>query len=267
MRPVVVILTSALMLGLAQNRARGQEASNLSQLVQNPIAKVVSVPFQSNLSFGVGPKGDEQEVLYIQPVIPFTLSDDWNLITRTIVPLVYEPELAPEVGDTGGLGDVSLALYLSPAQVSHSLIWGIGPAFTFPSATSRVLGQGKFSTGVSAVALTIQGPWLVGALATEVTSVSGDTDRKDVSQLLVQPFINYNFSRGWYLTSSPIITANWKAAGSQQWTVPLGGGAGRTFRVGKQAMALYIQAFDNVVRPHDAGNWILRLQYQLLFPK
>src|SRR5579862_494262 len=164
MRPVVVILASALILGIAQNRAHAQEGSNLSQLVQNPIAKVVSVPFQSNLSFGVGPKGDEQEVLYVQPVVPFTLSDDWNLITRTIVPLVYEPELAPEVGDTGGLGDVSLALYLSPAQVSHSLIWGVGPAFTFPSATSRVLGQGKLSTGVSAVALTIQGrgslgPW------------------------------------------------------------------------------------------------------------
>jgi hypothetical protein len=115
--------------------------------------------------------------------------------------------------------------------------------------------------------LTIRGHWLVGALATDVASVGGVSYRQSVHQMLVQPFINYNFPRGWYLTSSPIITANWEEPGSQQWTVPIGGGAGRTFHLGQQAMSAQVQAFGNVVRPREAGNWTLRAQVQLLFPK
>ena len=247
--------------------SRAQDATELAHLVQNPIAHVISLPLQDNLTFGVGPASDSQNVLNIQPVVPFALGRDWNVISRTIIPLIQAPELVPGGGSTGGLGDVSLALYLSPAATSGHVIWGIGPAFTFATATNDVLGQGKFSAGLSAVALTIQGHWLIGTLVTDIASVAGDSYRKSVHQMLVQPFINYNFSRGWYLTSSPIITANWEARGSQQWTVPLGGGGGRTFRVGKQALNAYMQAFGNVVAPHEAGNWTLRVQLQLLFPK
>ena len=249
------------------SRSYADDAPDLAKLVQNPIAKVISLPFQDNLTFGVGPDHDPQNVLNIQPVLPLRLNDDWNVITRTIIPVVYEPALAPGAGATGGLGDTSLALYFSPARPYRSIIWGIGPAFSFATATRGELGQQKLSAGVSAVALTIQGPWLAGALVTEVASISGVAYRENVNQMLVQPFINYNFPRGWYLTSSPIITANWKAAGSQQWSVPIGGGAGRAFRVGKQALNASIQAFDSVERPHEAGNWILRTQFQLLFPK
>jgi hypothetical protein len=252
---------------LCCGRVCAEDAPELAKLVQNPIAKVISLPFQDNLTFGVGPDHDPQNVLNIQPVLPLRLNADWNVITRTIIPVVYEPALAPGAGTTGGLGDTSLALYLSPARPYRSLIWGIGPAFSFATATRRGLGQEKFSAGVSAVALTIQGPWLAGALVTEVASVAGVAYRKNVNQMLVQPFINYNFPRGWYLTSSPIITANWQAAGSQQWTVPVGGGGGRAFRVGKQALNASLQAFGNVARPSEAGNWTLRMQFQLLFPK
>jgi hypothetical protein len=107
----------------------------------------------------------------------------------------------------------------------------------------------------------------LGALVTEVTSVSGEAYRRQVNQILLQPFINYNFPRGWYLTSSPIIAANWKASGSQQWTVPIGAGGGRAFRVGRQALNAQLQAFDDVTHPHGSGNWTLRVQFQLLFPK
>lgn len=248
-------------------RVYADDEAELAKLVQNPVAKVISVPFQNNLTFGVGPEHDPQNVLEIEPVLPFQISEDWNVITRTIVPVVYEPALSPGGSAVGGVGDTSLALYLSPARASPSLIWGIGPAFTFASANHQALGQGKFSTGISAVALSTQGPWLVGALVTDVASVSGVGYRRNVNQMLVQPFINYNFPRGWYLTSSPIITADWKAAGSQQWTVPVGAGVGRAFRVGKQALNAQVQAFDNVVHPHEAGNWSLRVQLQLLFPK
>jgi hypothetical protein len=260
---MVALFTTA----LSCSRACADDTPELAKLVQNPIAKVISLPFQNNLTFGVGPDHDPQNVLNIQPVVPLRLNADWNVIARTIIPVIYEPALSPGAGATGGLGDTSLALYFSPARPYRSIIWGIGPAFSFATATRKELGQEKLSAGVSAVALTIQGPWLTGALVTEVASVSGVAYRKNVNQMLVQPFINYNFPRGWYLTSSPIITANWKAAGSQQWTVPMGGGGGRAFRVGRQALNASLQAFGNVARPHEAGNWTLRMQFQLLFPK
>ena len=256
-----------LILACSCSLAHADDGPDLAKLVQNPIAKVISLPFQNNLTFGAGPDHDPQDVLNIQPVLPIQISDDWNVITRTIIPVDYQPALTPGGSAVGGVGDISLALYFSPARTSGSLIWGVGPAFIFPSAGHEVLGQGKFSTGVSAVALTIRGPWLVGALVTEVASVSGEAYRRPVNQMLLQPFINYNFPRGWYLTSSPIITANWKAPGSQQWTVPVGAGAGRAFRLGRQAMNAQVQAFDDVTHPHGYGNWTLRVQFQLLFPK
>lgn len=117
------------------------------------------------------------------------------------------------------------------------------------------------------MALSIQGPWLVGALITEVASVSCVAYRRYVDQSLLQPFVNYNFAHGWYLTSSPIVTVTWKAPGSQQWTVPVGAGGGRAFRIGGQAMNAQVQAFDDAVHPRGAGNWTLRVQFQLLFPK
>jgi hypothetical protein len=256
----------AVTVGLVGN-VRAEDRSDLSRLVQNPVASVISVPLQNNLTPGVGPRSEPQNVLDIEPVVPVRLTDDWNLISRTIIPLTHEPELAPGIGSTDGLGDISLALYLSPAATSRSFIWGVGPAFTFPTASNDRLGQGKYSAGFSAVALTMQGPWLVGALVTDVAALGGDSDRRSVHQMLMQPFINYNFAGGWYLTSSPIITANWGARNGQQWTVPLGGGGGRAFRVGKQALSAYIQAFENAVKPQGGGNWTLRVQLQLLFPK
>jgi hypothetical protein len=129
------------------------------------------------------------------------------------------------------------------------------------------LGTGKNSAGLSTALLTIQGPWLVGVLITDVASIGGRDDRNSVHQFLVQPFVDYNFSHGWYLASSPIITADWKAASGNKWTVPVGAGAGKILHIGRQAVNTYIQAFDDVVRPHEGGTWTLRLQVQLLFPR
>jgi hypothetical protein len=244
-----------------------EDASELSKLSQNPVAELISIPFQNNLTFGVGPNSAPQNELEIEPVVPFRIGSDWNVISRTIIPVLSEPALTPDGDRTGGVGDISLALYLSPARTSSAFIWGVGPAFTFATATNEALGQGKFSAGASVVVLTIQGPWLAGVLVTDVASVAGQSYRKSVSQMLVQPFVNYNFSRGWYLTSSPMITADWEARGSQQWTVPVGGGGGRTLRIAGQALSASVQAFANAERPHAAGNWTLRAQLQLLFPR
>jgi hypothetical protein len=242
------------------------DQAELAKAAQNPIANMISLPLQNNTNFGVGPGDDVQNILNIQPVVPFNLSANWNLITRTIAPVIYQPELVPGTDSEFGLGDINTTLFFSPAKPSK-LIWGLGPVLSFPTATDKVLGTDKWSAGPSAVALTIQGPWVVGALANNIWSYAGDDDRKDVNQFLFQYFINYNLADGWYLSSAPIITANWKADSDDQWTVPFGGGLGKIFRIGKQPVNAQVQAFYNAVKPDNGADWTLRLQLQFLFPK
>jgi hypothetical protein len=247
--------------------ANAEDSADIAKAAQNPIASMISVPFQNNETFGVGENSSAEDTLLIEPVVPFRLTSDWNVISRTIIPVIDQPTLAPGVGNVTGLGDIQLSLYMSPVRAFHGLIWGFGPSFSFATASDRNVGTGKNSAGVSSALLTIQGPWLVGVLITDVASIAGQDDRKNVHQLLTQPFVDYNFSHGWYLASSPIITANWKATSENRWTVPLGGGIGKIMRIGHQAVNSYIQAFGNVVQAHEGGNWTLRLQVQLLFPK
>jgi hypothetical protein len=169
---VVLLLVVACLPGLG----RAQDDAELAQKSQNPVADLIAVPFEHDLNFGVGPGKDLQYVLQVQPVIPFRLTPDWNLISRTIVPLVDQPELAPGFGDVFGLGDIQESLFLSPARPGQ-VIWGVGPILQFPTATDDALGQGKWGAGPTAVALTIQGPWLFGALIANVWSFAGDDDR------------------------------------------------------------------------------------------
>ena len=246
--------------------AEGNNAQDLAKAAQNPVADLISLPLQNNTNFGVGPGDDMQDILNVQPVVPLKLNADWNLITRTIFPLIYQPELVPGYGDEFGLGDINMSLFLSPAK-PDKIIWGVGPALSFPTATNAVLGTEKWSAGPTAVALKIQGPWVVGALASNLWSYAGEENREDVNQFLLQYFINYNLPEGWYLSSAPIITADWKADSGDQWTVPFGGGFGKIFRIGKQPMNAQAQAFYNLEKPDNAADWTLRLQLQFLFPK
>jgi hypothetical protein len=253
------------------------EATELAKKTQNPVADLISVPFQNDLSFGLGPRDATQWVMNVQPVIPIKLTDDWNLITRTIIPIIAQGSPAPGIDHVGGIGDINPSLFLSPAG-SKALIWGVGPTMTFPTASDKQLGAGKYSAGPAAVALTMQGPWVVGALANNQWSFAGWGDTK-VNALLVQPFVNYNFGKGWYAVSAPIVTANWVASSGDKWTVPVGGGGGRLFRLkqlpggdnlgklGALPVNTQIQAFYNATKPDLAGDWQLRLQVQFLFPK
>jgi len=259
------ILLSAATVLLATSASAEEGAGELAKQAQNPVAHMISVPFQNNFNFGVGPKQDLQYVLNVQPVIPFRLNEDWNLITRTIVPVIYQPELAPGVGKEAGLGDIQASFFFSPAKPS-SVIWGVGPVVMMPSATKEIFGNGKWNLGLSGVALAMKGPWVYGALISDVASVAGPSRREDVHQLVFQPFANYNMPGGWYLTTSPFMTANWKAKSGQKWTVPLGGGIGRVFHVGGQALNAQLQAFGNVEHPDGAASWSLRFQLQFLFP-
>ena len=243
------------------------EKAELARASQNPVASLISLPFQNNTNFGYGPGDDTQNVLNIQPVIPFDLSGNWNLITRTIAPVIYQPEVEEGQGDEFGLGDINFTAFFSPKKPYKGVIWGAGPIFVFPTASDEKLGTEKWSAGPSAVALTIQGPWLYGALINNVWSFAGDDDRENVNAMLIQPFVNYNLPEGWYLTSSPIITANWEADSDNTWLVPVGGGVGKIFRIGNQPMNALIQAFYNVEKPAVVGDWTLRFQLQFLFPK
>jgi len=181
------------------------------------------------------------------------------------VPVVYNPKLGPGTSDQFGMGDVVQQTFLSPAKPGK-FIWGVGPITQIPTH-NRDLGLNALGLGPAVVGLTMRGPWVFGAVASQTWGVGGP-DRNDLSQFLVQPFLNYNLADGWYLSSSPIITANWEAVDSDdKWTVPLGGGGGKIVHLGKQPVNISVQAFGNVVNPDFGPDWTLRVQIQLLFPK
>jgi len=242
------------------------QGENLAEQSQNPIANLISVPFQNNTNFGVGELDRTQNILNIQPVIPIDLNDDWLLVTRTILPIVYQPALNKTQDSHFGLGDLNPQLFFVP-KTNSKITWGVGPVFLLPTATDDSLGTGKWGIGPTAVIVVTDAPWVVGALANNIWSFAGDSDRPDVSQFLVQPFINYNLPNGWYLISAPIITANWNASSGNKWTVPIGGGVGKLFNIGNQAVNASIQGYWNAKTPEGGADWTLRTQFQLLFPK
>ena len=241
-------------------------AEELQKAVQNPVASLISVPVQNNSNLGIGPNDRTQDVLNIQPVIPAAISKNWMLISRIIQPIIWQPYPNATTGGEYGLGDMNPTFFLSPRKPGK-LIWGVGPAFVIPTATNDILGQGKFSMGPSFVALTQPKPWTIGVLANNVWSVAGSGGRPDVNQLLLQYFINYNLKKGWYLSFSPIITANWEASSGNVWTVPFGGGVGRVTKLGFQPVNITAQFYGNAVHPAGSSPWGMRLQIAFLFPK
>jgi hypothetical protein len=265
--PVIVAFVLVLISGQAVF-AQGEQASEtkaLAQAAQNPIASMVSVPFQSNFNFGMGTEDKMGYTVNIQPVIPMKLNDTWNLITRIITPIVYQPEMTAGGKDHFGLGDINPQFYCATA--SGKLIWGIGPQFVFPTASDDALGAEKYSAGPTAVVLTMQGPWVYGMLANHLWSYAGNDDRRKVNVTTMQPFLNYNLAKGWYLTSSPIITANWAAIDDDDtWTVPVGGGIGKIFRIGRQPVNAQVAYYNNVEHPSGGADWQIRFQVQLMFP-
>lgn len=250
----------------------GVNTDQMAKAAQNPIASVTSLPFQFNANFGNGPNQLTTYTLNIQPVIPFA-AGDLNLISRIILPVANVPDslvAGPTTGPEVGIGDTQYTLFFSPAKPAR-LIWGIGPAVVFPTATDTRFGSGKWQAGPGFVALTMQGHMVYGALVQQLWSFAdapGTTPRPAVSAALLQPFFNYNMARGWYLTTSPIITANWNAANhADKWTVPVGGGLGRVFVYHGQPMNAQFQLFYNVVRPGGGPSWTARAQLQFLFFK
>ncbi len=251
---------------------KSDSSSELAKKVQNPVADLISLPFQNNTNFKYGPHHDQiQNVLNIQPVIPYKLTKDWNIVTRTILPVISQPWPVK----ANGIGDIDLTVFLTPAN-SKKFIWGVGPIFQFPSGTTvrighdryaSALGFGKWCIGPSAVGVLLDGSWVLGVLINNLWSFAGRQDFRKYNQMLIQPFLNYNFPKGWYVTFSPIITANWEAKRRDVWVIPVGAGAGKVFSIGKQSFNASAQYYYNVAHPKSYGpDWQLRLQFALLFP-
>jgi hypothetical protein len=266
----------------------GGGTAALAKATQNPVSSLISVPVQNNDNFGIGPYNRIQNVLNIQPVIPTQITKDWNMIIRWITPIIYQPapgtanlEVYGIVENTpayfagtavqnaaglSGFGDMNPTFFFASSK-PHKLILGAGPAFVLPTATSKVLGQGKLSIGPSVVALVQPGKWTLGALVNNVWSVAGSGSRTAVNQMTLQYFINYNLPKGWYLSMSPTNNANWKASPGNVWTVPVGGGAGRIMKLGFQPVNISAAFYGNAVHPVAGASWNMRLQIAFLFPK
>jgi hypothetical protein len=246
----------------------GADETQLAKKLQNPIGDLYSFPFQSNTNFNYGPHSGTQENLNIQPVIPIHITPEWNVITRTILPLIWQPSLAPAHTVPFGTGPTSFSAFLSPANPINGWLWGAGPVIQVPTISDKTLGSNVWGGGPTAVLVYMNGPWVAGALANAVWSFGGTSGPGGTSYntLLMQPFVNYNFGGGWYVNTGPIITAAWPAARDKAWTVPVGGGFGKVVRIGgKLPVNLSLGAYYNAVRPQFGATWQVRTQATVIF--
>src|SRR5436309_12071765 len=249
-----VTTTQNLSLGaVTESSSEAAEADKLAKQLANPIASLISVPFQANEDWGYGPSGNGYKfTLNIQPVIPISISKDWNVIVRTILPVVsqhdlfYIPNLPknsplqPQNRSQDGLSDTTQSFFLSPKNPGpFGLIWGLGPAFLYPTGTNDLLGTGTFSIGPTLVVLKQTGPWTMGALMNQLWSVAIEEHRKSVSQMFLQPFLSYTTKTHTTFTLNTESTANWNnPPGDAKWTVPLNFQVSQILKIGKQPISI-----------------------------
>ena len=268
-----------LMISPAHSREVQEEVQELTKLelaklVENPVSDLMRFGLNNNILFGAGPKNHEIVGLNLTAATTRKFGQ-WSILNRLIIPFTYLPASAPTApsGDSGarfGLGDIEYTGFLvrDETQRFFKSIGGLGPTIVFNSATDDRMGFGKWSAGPTLAIVRLPDPWVYGVVVGNLWSFAGDSQRDRVNQFLVLPFVNYNFSNGWYLVSTPRIRANWEADSGNKWTIPIGGGVGKVlFRGDRHPVNLELQAFYLIEKPNLIQDWSLAIRFQILFPQ
>ena len=242
------------------------EMGDIAQKLNNPVSSLISVPLQNNFDFGGGPRDEGfQYRLNVQPVIPFALGDNWNLITRTIVPFITQEKRTGLDSSETGLGDSTLSLFFSPKKPGPGgLIWGAGPELYFPTATDDVLGAEKWGAGPTGLALWQQHGWTYGMLANHVWSFAGEDSRQDISSTFLQPFLSYQTKTHTTLGVNMESTYDWE---NEQWTVPLNFFVSQLMKMGKLPVSLQLGGRYYADKPSGGPDWGLRFTMTFVLPK
>ena len=234
----------------------------LAKEKHNPFADQITVPIQLSTSLDVGPGNGTAGGLNIQPAIPISLGEEWQLINRPSLSLLASEQPHRKLG----FGDMELQTYFTPARFTK-WVWGVGPDLRIPTATQHELGTGKWSAGPAVGLIYMSGPWVNGLLANHVWSFAGPHARDAVSQSTVEPVISYNFENGWFLGFDSTMTADWNAPADRRWTIPVGLDLGRVFELGKPSLSIQFGTYYNIARAEGAERWLVRFQVSLTFPK
>ena len=234
---------------------------DLAKSVHNPFEDFIKIPVQVELGLRIGPKHNAGVSTNVQPLVPFRLTNDWDLIVRPSESMTY----LPSPHEQFGLNDLQTSFFLTP-HGANKWIWGLGPIFEFPTATGKQLGTGRWSAGPTGALIYSNGPWFNGILTSQLMSFAGDRRRGSVNQTYIEPLISYNLDNGWYGQVDPPITYDWTTETQDAWVLPIGADIGKAFNIGRQSMSLQIGSYDLLKHPEGGPQWMIRAQFTLLFP-
>ena len=251
-----------------QSIAEAQDSdADLAQDLTNPLANLITLPIQVNYDRGLGPlDAGKKWQASVQPVVPFEVNDDWNLITRTIMPVIWQDDVFADTGSQFGLGDVNLTLFFSPRQpAAGGLIWGVGPVLVLPTATDSKLGRKKWGAGPAGIALKMDGPWTYGILANHVWSFAGDNDRPNINNTFTQPFVAHTWPSAWTVSVQSESSYNWE---TENWSVPINVAVAKLQMFGRLPVSLQGGVGYWFESPAGAADdWRLRLQVNFVLPR